>query len=604
MSLQQIFATDIASLAAIGPTQLSTGAPTWLSTSQIGINMTPVNGGSSYTTQTSQLQINAGSNANGTSALFINSGLTNYAGLNILVGGPNASGTANSFDITCRPSYSAGVATGGDVSMIYISNPYPTNTPNLSLVRNGGNVGVGTTNPLSLFHVAGQMQIDSGAYGRIMFSQSGTNIWSVGPRTTTDLYLYPENANTGNVIVAGSTTLGIGIANPGGGIQLNNYTTSWNPTSTTIYPFPAGNVFLHQPAIRNQDNWFGISSLNNYGATTGSANLLLAATNNNTNQQAGNYIGSQVVSTTQSDLTFGTIIGGSSVTTAGSKSEQMRLTSGGYLGIGTTSPNKILTTSSSAQFGGGSYSGHASTLNGTSFAFNRDVDNGYIFSSGGYAYQWQHTASTTNTSDYLSLQVYNPSGTNITTQAISINGAGNVGIGTQAPSYPLDVNGSIRAGGSLASAIPIMYNPGMYTYAYGSGPSYANTPVKIGNIGLSGGNWLSGRIIRSGDYNYAGNKSVIEFMMTVYLSTNYNFVARELMNTSSGETSYFAIMSNGDIYYYHDQLWQQFLYIEIYSSSGFTYSGALAQDYQTVTRPWKSISNGALLQLNSQVWGT
>lgn len=66
------------------------------------------------------------------------------------------------------------------------------------------------------------------------------------------------------------------------------------------------------------------------------------------------------------------------------------------------------------------------SMGGQSLGFNRRVHDGAIYSNTGHAYQFQHTPSTTNTSDYLAIQVYGPSGAGVTSTALTINGAGNV----------------------------------------------------------------------------------------------------------------------------------------------------------------------------------
>lgn len=79
-------------------------------------------------------------------------------------------------------------------------------------------------------------------------------------------------------------------------------------------------------------------------------------------------------------------------------------------------------------------------------SFNRDVNNGAIFSNTGHAYQFNHTASTTATSDRLDLFVYNTAGTIISPNALSVNGAGNVGMGVYPQAgYKLAVAGTIAA---------------------------------------------------------------------------------------------------------------------------------------------------------------
>jgi hypothetical protein len=65
------------------------------------------------------------------------------------------------------------------------------------------------------------------------------------------------------------------------------------------------------------------------------------------------------------------------------------------------------------------------SINSGTIGFNRRTYDGAIYDNTGYAYQWNHTKSTTAASDYLALQVYNPSGTQITSTAIKVDGNGN-----------------------------------------------------------------------------------------------------------------------------------------------------------------------------------
>ena len=60
--------------------------------------------------------------------------------------------------------------------------------------------------------------------------------------------------------------------------------------------------------------------------------------------------------------------------------------------------------------------------------FNREVATGAILSPNAYACQFTHFGSTTNTSDYLALQVNTPTGGAVTNNALVVNGVGNVGI--------------------------------------------------------------------------------------------------------------------------------------------------------------------------------
>lgn len=87
------------------------------------------------------------------------------------------------------------------------------------------------------------------------------------------------------------------------------------------------------------------------------------------------------------------------------------------------------------------------TARSNALAFNRDVTAGTIFSNTGHAYQFNHIAtSTTATSDRLDLLVYNPAGALVTATALSVNGAGNIGMGvTPRADYKLAVAGTIAA---------------------------------------------------------------------------------------------------------------------------------------------------------------
>jgi len=136
-----------------------------------------------------------------------------------------------------------------------------------------------------------------------------------------------DNLTIGKTVSMDKLLVGTGDSNAG--VNLRKYTSAWN-SSANVYPVPAGNVFgVIGDAVAGQDNWIGFTG--NYGTSTGSVNILLQQNLNNTNQQAGNFIGSEAVGATTADIILGKIIAGSTTSTPATKSIQFRFTSAGNL---------------------------------------------------------------------------------------------------------------------------------------------------------------------------------------------------------------------------------------------------------------------------------
>jgi hypothetical protein len=124
-------------------------------------------------------------------------------------------------------------------------------------------------------------------------------------------------------------------------------------------------------------------------------------------------------------------------------SQTSRLTivnSTGFVGIGTTNPAEALD-DAAGTIVVGAVGGERTNMGAGSLGFNRKVSTGAIYTSSAYAYQIQHTQSTTSGSDYLAFQVYSPSGGGLFNNALVVNSNGHVGIGTTVPGQKLDVAG-------------------------------------------------------------------------------------------------------------------------------------------------------------------
>jgi len=214
-----------------------------------------------------------------------------------------------------------------------VTGDLTVDTNSLKVDSTNNFVGIGTASPSVALDVVGAITATGNITGTLA-TASQPNITSVG--TLTSATISGDLTVDTNTLYVDSTNnrVGIGTTSPQSGLDLtSSIKGSW--TSGNVYSYPTGNAYIKVQGTSNEHNWIGISGV--YDDNSSSANLLLQANLRNTNEQAGNYIGSEAQTSTSAHLTFGKLIGGSAVGVNATKTEAMRIDNSGNVGIGTTS---------------------------------------------------------------------------------------------------------------------------------------------------------------------------------------------------------------------------------------------------------------------------
>ena len=133
-------------------------------------------------------------------------------------------------------------------------------------------------------------------------------------------------SGTGDISTAAQ--LGVGQTTTNAAIDIAAASKgAWS--TGNVYNYPTGNAYINVQGTSGEHNWIGITGA--YGATAGSASLMLQSNFNNTSQDAGNYISSEAQGTADSDLTIGKLVGGGSTSTRATKTEFMRIDNNGHI---------------------------------------------------------------------------------------------------------------------------------------------------------------------------------------------------------------------------------------------------------------------------------
>jgi hypothetical protein len=352
-----------------------------------------------------------------------------------------------------------------------------TNSAERLRITSAGLVGVGTSAPGGNFHVS-----SSNAY---FTSIDLENIASTGRRYTLfsttslsgiggpGLHVYDATASASRLFIDSSGRLGIGTASPRSllsfgtadtsgtnGINLydngGNYRTGIGATSSYLRLYTPsdgslqlgrlstsdGSTFLEAARIDSSGR-LGIGATSDVGSSkvfiagdsiAGLSNIVTLRTG------PGNSYGLQIKGNhTSDDWSINNYYGGA-LTFGTNNAERVRITAGGAVGIGTTSPQSFVT------INGGTGAGFTDVLQLSAGAAAANSGPGLSFNInyGDYDYfkTWQTgliRSAAENTSNYQGyLAFYTNSGANATniSEKVRIDSSGRVGIGTTNPTDP------------------------------------------------------------------------------------------------------------------------------------------------------------------------
>lgn len=429
-----------------------------------------------------------------------------------------------------------------------------------------GTVGIGTSSPAYKLDVIGNTRVygsylvvdqTAGYNTSILLNQSGIIQWYMTNQATTGKLVF-GNGN-GDLVWIGTTgNVGIGTSSPSEKLSVNGtfssnaiWTTSssitlWGPYSTayggltwdtgqaTVYATSGNKLYLASNGA-SPDMTIDTNGNVGIGTTSPSVKLHLLGTTE-TSVRVSDSGGAYMELYQQSTDSY--ILATNSLRFYSGGSERVTLSSGGNVGIGTSSPGEKIDVNGGGRFlssvttyaGSGSYYGRIST------EYNYPYIETFIDSIAGVSWDGR-----------LVFRTNSNAGAAVT--AMVIDPFGKIGMGTSTPGAKLDVRGRTNIWGagttSATLGLSVLDNPGSnYNfYVEDNGGAYLRGNVRIGNSTDNGY-----KFDVSGTGRFTSNLDVDSYILTRSKLQISNGRLFELIGTSTALNIYDASAGSSRIY--------------------------------------------------------